>query len=94
MRLINLHSPIDYQPSARNHLIFLPEVDMSIEAIYPEPAMKHYIFTMQIVRAFPSMLKVFRLLLVFIHWPATLAVHALKPLKAPFPKGVRSVLVF
>ena len=38
MRLIKLHSAIDYQPSARNHLIFLPEVDMSIEAIYPEPA--------------------------------------------------------
>ena len=38
MRLIKLHSTIDYQPSARNNLIFLPEVDMSIEAIYPEPA--------------------------------------------------------
>ena len=38
MRLIKLHSAINYQPSARNHLIFLPEVDMSIEAIYPEPA--------------------------------------------------------
>ena len=38
MRLIKLHSAVDYQPSARNHLIFLPEVDMSVEAIYPEPA--------------------------------------------------------
>ena len=38
MRLIKLHSAINYQPSARNHLIFLPEVDMSVEAIYPEPA--------------------------------------------------------
>ena len=38
MRLIKLHSAIDYQPSARKHLIFLPEVDMSIEAIYPKPA--------------------------------------------------------
>ena len=38
MRLIKLHSSIKYQPSARNHLIFLPEVDMSVEAIYPEPA--------------------------------------------------------
>ena len=38
MRLIKLHSAIDYQPSARNHLMFLPEVDMSVEAIYPEPA--------------------------------------------------------
>ena len=37
MRLIKLHSAINYQPSARNHLIFLPEVDMSVEAIYPEP---------------------------------------------------------
>src|SRR3954471_10016940 len=40
MRLIKLHSAINYQPSARNHLIFLPEVDMSVEAIYPEPAKK------------------------------------------------------
>ena len=38
MRLIKLHSSVDYQPSARNHLVFLPEVDLSIEAIYPEPA--------------------------------------------------------
>ena len=38
MRLIKLHSAISYQPSARNHRIFLPDVDMSIEAIYPEPA--------------------------------------------------------
>ena len=40
MRLIKLHSAINYQPSACNHLIFLPEVDMSVEAIYPEPAKK------------------------------------------------------
>ena len=38
MRLIKLHSAVDYQPSARNHLIFLPEVDMSVKAIYQEPA--------------------------------------------------------
>ena len=38
MRLIKLHSVVNYQPSARNHLIFLPEVDMSVEAIYPELA--------------------------------------------------------
>ena len=38
MRLIKLHSAISYQPSARNHRIFLPDVDMSIEAIYSEPA--------------------------------------------------------
>ena len=38
MRLIKLHSAINYQSSARNHLVFLPEVDMSVEAIYPEPA--------------------------------------------------------
>ena len=38
MRLIKLHSAINYQPSARNHVIFLPEVDMSVEAIFPEPA--------------------------------------------------------
>ena len=37
-RLIKLHSSVDYQPSARNHLVFLPEVDLSVEAIYPEPA--------------------------------------------------------
>ena len=28
MRLIKLHSTINYQPSARNHIIFLPEVDI------------------------------------------------------------------
>ena len=38
MRLIKRHSAFNYQPSARNHLIFLPEVDLSVEAIYPEPA--------------------------------------------------------
>ena len=38
MRLIKLHSTIGYQPSARNHRVFLPEVDLSVEAIYPEPA--------------------------------------------------------
>ena len=38
MRLIKLHSAISYQPSARNHRIFLPDVDMSVDAIYPEPA--------------------------------------------------------
>ena len=38
MRLIKLHSTVDYQPSACNHLIFLPEFDMSVEAIYQEPA--------------------------------------------------------
>ena len=38
MRLIKLDSAVNYQPSARNHLIFLPEVDMSVEAIYPKPA--------------------------------------------------------
>lgn len=38
MRLIKLHSSVNYQPSVCNHLIFLPEVDMSVEAIYPEPA--------------------------------------------------------
>ena len=38
MRLIKLHSAISYQPSARNHKIFLPDVDTSAEAIYPEPA--------------------------------------------------------
>ena len=40
MRLIKLHSSVDYQPSARNHLVFLPEVDLFVEAIYPEPAKK------------------------------------------------------
>ena len=41
MRLIKLHSAVDYQPSARNHLIFLLEVDLSVEAIYPEPSKEH-----------------------------------------------------
>ena len=40
MRLIKRHSSVNYQPSAHNHLIFLPEVDMSVEAIYPKPAKK------------------------------------------------------
>ena len=38
MRLIKLHSSVNYQLPARNHLVFLPEVDLSVEAIYPEPA--------------------------------------------------------
>ena len=38
MRLIKLHSAVSYQPSARNHQIFMPDVDMSVEALYPEPA--------------------------------------------------------
>src|SRR4051812_11637133 len=38
MRLIKLHSTINYQASARNHVVLLPEVDMSHEAIYHEPA--------------------------------------------------------
>ena len=38
--VIKLHSTIDYRPSARNHIVFLPEVDMSVEAIYPKPAKK------------------------------------------------------
>ena len=33
MHPIKLHSAVDYRPSARNHLIFLPEIDMSVEAI-------------------------------------------------------------
>ena len=40
MRLIKRHSTVNYQPSARNHVIFLPEVDISVEAIYPDPAKK------------------------------------------------------
>ena len=40
MRLIKLHSTVDYRPSARNHIEFLPDVDMSVEAIYLEPAKK------------------------------------------------------
>ena len=38
MHLIKLHSAINYQPSTRNHLVFLPEVDLSVEAIYLETA--------------------------------------------------------
>lgn len=38
MRLIKLRSTINYQASARNHVVFLFEVDMSHEAIYPQPA--------------------------------------------------------
>ena len=40
MQLIKLHSTVNYQHLARNHVIFLPDVDMSYEAIYPEPAKK------------------------------------------------------
>ena len=38
MRLIKLHLAFNYQPFACNHLVFLPEVDLSVEAIYLEPA--------------------------------------------------------
>src|SRR3989337_3856536 len=38
MRLIKLRSTVNYQASACNHVVFLPEVNMSHEAIYPEPA--------------------------------------------------------
>ena len=38
MRLIKRHSSVNYQPSARNHIIFLPEVDMSVDAVYSDPA--------------------------------------------------------
>ena len=41
MRLIKLHSLVDYQPTACNHLVFLPEVDLLVEAIYPDPAKEH-----------------------------------------------------
>ena len=37
MRLIKLHSTVNYQPSARNHVVFLLDVDMSHEAIYHVP---------------------------------------------------------
>ena len=37
MRLIKRYSSVNYQPSTRNHMIFLPEVDMSVEAIYSDP---------------------------------------------------------
>ena len=37
MRLIKLHTAFNYQPSACNHIVFLPDVDMSVEAIYLEP---------------------------------------------------------
>ena len=30
----------NYQPSAHNHVVFLPDVDMSYETIYPVPAKK------------------------------------------------------
>ena len=38
MCLMKLHSAVNYQASTHNHVVFLPEVDMSHEAIYPEPA--------------------------------------------------------
>ena len=37
MRLIKLHSTINYQASAHDHVVFLPEVYMSHEAIYHVP---------------------------------------------------------
>src|SRR5215216_6344976 len=56
MRLIKLHSMVNYQPSTRNHVVFLPDVDMSYEAIYPKPSKKpihehnaeHHSFTQDI----------------------------------------------
>ena len=38
MRLIKLHSSVNYQSLAHNHLVFLPKVDLSVKAIYPDPA--------------------------------------------------------
>lgn len=35
MRLIKRHSTVNYQPSARNHVVSFPDVHMSYEAIYP-----------------------------------------------------------
>ena len=37
MHLIKLHTAFNYQPFARIHIVFLPDVDMSVEAIYLEP---------------------------------------------------------
>src|SRR6187399_2956111 len=68
VHLIKLHSAITYQPSARNHHIFLPEVDMSAEAIYQEPAKEpvslhnanHQSFTQQIERV-PAVSRIYPL---------------------------------
>ena len=40
MHSIKRHSTFNNRPSARNHIVFLPDVVMSVEAIYPEPAKK------------------------------------------------------
>ena len=36
MRLIKLRSSVNYQASARNHVVFLPEVNVPHEVIYPQ----------------------------------------------------------
>ena len=55
---IKLRSSINYQASARNHVVFLPEVDMS-QAIYPEPVKDPFVKTMLPSRSSQHHLKPF-----------------------------------
>ena len=42
MRLTKLRSSVNYQASACNHVVLLPEVDMPHEAIYLEPVKEQF----------------------------------------------------
>ena len=90
MRLIKLHSSVDYQPSARNHLVFLPEVDMPVEAIYPEPAKEPLYLHNVDLRESLLLLESILWLELYVH----LIVLQLKPLKAPLLNGLGSDLVY
>lgn len=95
MRMIKRHSAFNYQPSARNHLIFLPKVDLLVEAIYPEPAkdpiylhnVDHQSFT-QPIEGVPTVSRVYPL------DGNTRAPRAqTEPLVAPLRKGLDDDLV-
>ena len=97
MRLIKRHSSVNYQPSARNHLIFLPEVDMSVEAIYFDPAKKplclqnaeHQSFT-QPIEGVQAATRIYPLAgnTRLPHRAPTEATES------PLPKGLGSILAF
>ena len=74
----------------------MPEVDLSVEAIYPKPAKEPVYLHNADHQSFTRPLKEFRPSLVFILW---LAIHVplvpkLKPLKAQLPKCLGNDLVF
>ena len=95
MCLIKLHSAFNYQPSARNHLVFLPEVDLSVEDIYPVPAKDLIYLHNADHQSFTHPIEGIQQCLVFIplletHVPLMLK---LMSLVAPLRKGLEGDLV-